>query len=282
MTQDNNSDQSSYIHGSSEEEQRRLAKLNDLINEASLKELALRGGEHILDVGSGLGQFTRLLARTAGRGANVIGIERDERQLAEAIRLARQGGEEGLVDFRGGDALSLPLRQDEWGAFDLAHARFVLEHVADPLAVVHNMVHAVKPGGRIVLEDDDHDILRLWPEPPGVRQVWEAYIRTYDRLGNDPFIGRRLAALLHEAGAVPTRNTWIFFGSCHGHPAFAALALNMMKILEGARHTVLAQSFLSAEYFDAALQAMEAWRRRPEAALWYAICWAEGIRSPAT
>src|SRR5437870_13920073 len=100
--------QTCYIHGTTEEEQHRLSILNDLINEASLKELALRGGEHILDVGSGLGQFTRLLARTAGRGANVIGIERDERQRAEAIRLARQEGEQGLVDFRGGDALSFP------------------------------------------------------------------------------------------------------------------------------------------------------------------------------
>src|SRR5438552_1998776 len=113
MSQDDNPARSSYIHGTTEEEQRRLAKLNDLINEASLKELALRGGENILDVGSGLGQFTRLLARTAGRGTRVIGIERDKLQLGEAIRLARQEGEEGLVDFRGGDAVRLLLREDE-------------------------------------------------------------------------------------------------------------------------------------------------------------------------
>ena len=37
----------------------------------------------------------------------------------------------------------------------------------DPLAVVRQMVRAVKPGGRVVLADDDHDLLRLWPEPPG-------------------------------------------------------------------------------------------------------------------
>ena len=45
-----------------------------------------------------------------------------------------------------------------------------------------------------------------------------------------------------------------------------------------ARDTVLAQSFLNAEYFDAGMQAMEGWRHRPDAALWYAICWAEGVR----
>ncbi|HEV3119592.1 MAG TPA: methyltransferase domain-containing protein, partial [Gemmataceae bacterium] len=173
---------------------------------------------------------------------------------------------------------ALPLREEEWGTFALAHARFVLEHVPDPQAVVEGMMRAVRPGGRIVLEDDDHDVLRLWPEPPGVRQVWEAYCRSYDRLGNEPYVGRRLVELLHAAGAQPRRNTWIFFGACQGQPTFAALAVNMFKILEGARETVLSHKLLDPRYYDAGLEALEAWRHRPDAALWYAISWAEGIR----
>jgi len=39
-----------------------------------------------------------------------------------------------LVTALHNDALALPLRDDEWGTFDLAHARFLLEHVRDPLA----------------------------------------------------------------------------------------------------------------------------------------------------
>jgi hypothetical protein len=46
-----------YIHGATPEQQRRLSRLNDLLNEASLRELGLSGGERILDVGSGLAQF---------------------------------------------------------------------------------------------------------------------------------------------------------------------------------------------------------------------------------
>jgi len=266
-----------YIHGTTGEEQRRLSVLNDLINEASLRELALRGGECILDVGSGLGQFTRAMARVAGPGARVVGVERDPKQLTEAIQLAERAGEGALVDLRAGDALALPLREDEWGGFDVAHARFVLEHVTDPLGVVRGMVRAVRPGGRIVLEDDDHDVIRLWPDPPGFQQLWQAYSRTYDRLGNDAYVGRRLVALLHEAGAVPKRNTWIFFGSCQGNPTFDALAANIIHILAGARDTVLAQAFLNSDYFDAGMASLEFWRRRPDAALWYSICWAEGI-----
>jgi hypothetical protein len=45
---------SHYVHGTDSEEQKRLTLLNTvLLNEACLKELALRGGEKILDVGSG-------------------------------------------------------------------------------------------------------------------------------------------------------------------------------------------------------------------------------------
>ena len=52
-----------YLHGSEPEEQRRLSLLNDLLNEGSLRALDLRGDEKILDVGSGLGQLSRAMAR---------------------------------------------------------------------------------------------------------------------------------------------------------------------------------------------------------------------------
>ena len=72
------------------------------------------------------------------------------------------------------------------------HLAVLLEHVPDPLSVVQAMVQAVVLGGPDpVPSDDDHDVLRLWPEPAGFMALWQAYIRTYDRLGNDPYIGRR-------------------------------------------------------------------------------------------
>jgi SAM-dependent methyltransferase len=278
MSEPTNPEGSGYIHGTTPAEQGRLSVLNDLINGASLREIALRGGESVLDVGCGLAQFTRALARAAGPGARVVGVEASATQLAEARRQAREQGEQALVDLRAGDALALPLRPEEWGTFDVAHTRFLLEHVRDPLAVVRAMVRAVRPGGRVVLADDDHDVLRLWPEPPGVEALWRAYIRSYDRLGTDPYVGRRLVALLHAAGARPARNTWVFFGSCAGHPAFDTVAVNLIDILEGARETILAPGFFDAEAFRQAVEALQAWRRRPDAAFWYAICWAEGAR----
>lgn len=269
---------SRYLHGTDPREQDRLRRLNDLLNEASLGEMGLRGGEKILDVGCGLAQLTRAMARLAGPEGRVVGIERSPEQLAEAARQALAAGEQNLVELREGDAPALPLREQEWGTFDLAHARFLLEHVPNPLAVVRAMVRSVRPGGRIVLEDDNHDTLRLWPEPPGFGPLWNAYMRAYDRLGNDPYVGHRLVALLYEAGADPTRNTWIFFGSCSGSPTFNAYVENLVEILQGARETITAAGLLDKTYFEKGIAALQQWNRRPDAALWLALSWAEGSR----
>jgi SAM-dependent methyltransferase len=266
---------SHYVHGTHRDEQRRLSAMNEMLNSACLDELALRGDERVLDVGAGLAQFSRGMAR---RGAKVIGVERSAEQLAEARHQAEQAGESGAVDLRQGDAMQLPLRPEEWGSFDLAHARFLLEHVPDPLSVVKQMVNAVRPGGRIVLADDDHALLQLWPQPPGVREAWEAYLRSYDRHGNDPYIGRRLPELLHQAGARPRRINWVFFGACAGQSEFPVYVENFASILRGARAEIESLRLFDGTALDRACQEVTAWGQRPDAALWYAMCWAEGTR----
>jgi SAM-dependent methyltransferase len=264
-----------YVHGTEPEEQKRLTALNDMMNQASVDELRLGPRERVLDVGAGLGQLTRAMARRTGTA--VVGVERSAPQIDEAMRQARAAGEEHLLDLRAGDAVHPPLEDHEWATFDVAHTRFLLEHVPDPLEVVRAMVRAVRPGGRVVLEDDDHDLLRLWPEPPGVMPIWNAYMRSYDRAGNDPIVGRRLVQLLHQAGAEPRRNSWLFFGSCAGGPNFSGFVQNLSSILRGARAAIVATG-ISDDAILRAADALAEWEQRRDAAFWYAIAWAEGVR----
>jgi ubiquinone/menaquinone biosynthesis C-methylase UbiE len=268
-----------YIHGSRPKEQRRLSNLNELLNQACLRELALAGGEAVLDVGSGLGQFSRDMARAVAPGGRVLGIERDKQQLAEARRQAQAAGEKDLVEWRQGNALELPLAKPEWGRFDVVHARFVLEHVREPEQVVRQMVRAARRGGRIVLADDDHQVMRLWPEPPGFAELWQVYMRAYEHLGCDPFVGRRLVALLRDAGAKPRRNHWIFFGSCAGAPEFPGFVRNAIGVIETSREVVTGPLGFNTRQFDRTLRAMRQWGRRSDAAIWYSLCWAEGVRA---
>lgn len=268
---------SRYIHGTDPDEQRRLAMLNELLNEACLHEARVTRGERIIDVGAGLGQLTRALARASGRAA--VGIERSGVQLAAARRLAADAGEANLLDLREGDALAFPLTDGEWGTFDVAHARFLLEHVPAPERVVAQMVRAVRPGGRVVLCDDDHDVMRLHPEPsPTMRAVLQAFLAAYERNGNDPYVGRRLVALLAAAGARPRRATWIFFGACAGEETFPGVVANLAWAIRGARHAIAATGMVEVEDVDRCVDDIEAFGRRPDAAVWYAMPWAEGVR----
>jgi SAM-dependent methyltransferase len=269
---------SRYVHGTEPEEQRRLGILNAILNEGSLREMALKGGERVVDFASGLGQLTRAMARAGGSTCRAVGIERSPEQIETARRLAEEVGELERVEFRQGDIYDPPLRRDEWGSFDVAHARFILEHVPDPLGVVRVMLRAARPGGRVILEDEDHDILRLWPALPGIEAVWRAYIETYVRAGNDPYIGRKLVSLLHEAGAAPRRSTWIWFGGSAGMPMFPDLIENLGGVLEGARHEIVAGGRVTVGALDEALAEYRRWGSRPDAAIWFAMAWAEGIK----
>ncbi len=267
-----------YVHGSSEKEQRRLALMNKLINKSCLRALDPGGEELVLDVGCGTGEFTRAIARCLPERSRVIAIERDPVQLATAVDRALADKEADLVDFRVGEAEFLPLRQNEMGRFDLAHTRFLLEHVNDPLSVVQTMFEAVRNGGRIVLADDDHDTLRLWPEPPGVMDAWRAYFETYRKNGNDPFVGRKLVQLLHQVGAEPQKNTLVFYGGCAGMREFKGIVHNLYEVLGGAAEEVIQARLMSEKKYIDALYALRDFSRRPDAALWYGISWAEGMK----
>lgn len=273
---------SSYIHGSNPEEQARLSLLNELINDRCLQLLDLEGGEKIIDMGSGLGQFTLSMAKAIGPEGRCLGIERDLHQLETANRNLSKQKEIHWVEFRQGDAENMPLSPDEWNLFDVGHARFVLEHLSKPEIALSQLVKAVRPGGRVVLEDDDHMSFVLYPQPAGFSTLWTAYMRSYDRLGNDPYIGRRLVSLMYDAGLSEIRNNVVFFGDCAGSTTFKSYVANLIGILESARKLMIEGNLISEPVMNEALHQLRSWSDLPQAALWYQICWAVGFKPAPT
>lgn len=102
--------------------------------------------------------------------------------------------------------------------------------------------------------------------------------RCYDRNGNDAFVGRRLPDILHQAGLSPRRATWIFFGACAGESTFGGFVRNLQGNLASARDAIVETGALDAPMLDRALDEIGDLTRRPGAAIWYAMCWAEGVK----
>jgi 2-polyprenyl-3-methyl-5-hydroxy-6-metoxy-1,4-benzoquinol methylase len=109
--------------------------------------LHVEPGSSVLDVGCGVGRWSR---RLAARGAHVTGVDLSPTMIAEARRRAAA---EGLADRCWFEAQDLS--QLEAGSkFDLVLGVTVLQHILDPAALaaaVSRMTTHLAPGGRMVL-----------------------------------------------------------------------------------------------------------------------------------
>lgn len=164
--------------------------------------------QSLLDVGCGPGTITLDLA---ARVASVTALEVDEQALdlcrAEASRRGATN-----VEFATGDVHGLPFDD---ATFDVVHAHQVLQHVADPVAALREMVRVTKPGGLVAARDSDYHGFTWFPENPGL----DAWMNLYQRLaranGGEPDAGRRLLAWALEAVGdegelTPSASAWCF------------------------------------------------------------------------
>src|SRR5829696_262508 len=106
--------------------------------------LNVPAGGVAVDVGSGPGNVTALLARAAGPDGLALGVDISEPMLARAVD-AEAGP---TVGFLRADAQQLPFRDE---TFDAATSLAVLQLIPDPATTLSEIARVLKPGGRVAV-----------------------------------------------------------------------------------------------------------------------------------
>lgn len=162
-----------------------------------IDELAIAPGAIVVDLGCGPGADLPALTAAVGPDGRVLGIDRDDRALAEAAAVTATCAQ---VALQLGDIHRLALADR---SVDRIHTDRVLQHVDSPDAVVAEAARVLRPGGVAAFAEPDWDTLVIdFPE----RATPAAYRRfIVDRVVRNARVGRQLPRLCARNGLDPTR-----------------------------------------------------------------------------
>lgn len=118
-----------------------------------LDALGVAAGNRVLEIGSGPGFVTLLLAERVGPSGIVDAVEISAAALAYLEHLQKERGVANIRRLRA-DAATVDLA----GArADAALITFVLHHADDPAGIISNTARLLRVGGRVVIAEFDPD-----------------------------------------------------------------------------------------------------------------------------
>ncbi|MCK9896175.1 methyltransferase domain-containing protein [Frankia sp. AgB32] len=159
---------------------------------AVLRELALRPGATVADLGSGLGHDAVAIGALVGPTGACVGVDLS----ARLVDLARARVPAGLanVSFIVGSAVDLDL---EVASLDAVKADRLLMHLDEPHRVLTQAHRVLRPGGRVaIVEPDCATVTITSPDRAATRRFTDAWCDSF-RHG---WIGRDLPRLARDAG----------------------------------------------------------------------------------
>lgn len=247
-----------YIHGTGAPERARLSALNGITNARFIEYLHLSGTESIADFGCGLGQLDADIAERYP-GVRITGIDRADEYCAVARQ--RTSGFPSVAIHRG-DVHGTAFPD---GTFDVTFCRYVLEHAAAPAAVAREMIRVTRPGGRVVVQENDlHNVL-YDPAIPGHADVLRAYCALQMQMGGDPFVGRKLFSFFDvDEIADLTLELSPEICTARDPERYRAWVGNSRQILATARDALVRGHLVAADVVDRVIAEMDARRAAPK------------------
>ncbi len=181
-----------YVHGYSEPETRRLSDQADTLAELLHRGTQYPAGSSVLEVGCGVGgQTVHLLAHSPG--ARLVSVDIS----AESLALAKARVRGAQVEWHQADLFSLPFSDE---SFDHLFVCFVLEHLPEPEKALAHLRRLLRPGGTITVIEGDHGTAIYHPRSTFAQAAIDCLVQLQASAGGDALIGRRLFPLLDSAG----------------------------------------------------------------------------------
>jgi ubiquinone/menaquinone biosynthesis C-methylase UbiE len=153
----------------------------------------LIAGAEVLCVGCGPGVILREVC-AMDSSIKGTGIDISAERIQEAIRKVPANSRVKLVR---GDAHAMQFSSD---SFDLVYSRMLFEYLHDKQQAAAEMVRVCRPGGSVLFQDLDGQLLWNYPEDPVVQRAVEKVVAGLASTGFDPLVGRKLFSLAHRAG----------------------------------------------------------------------------------
>lgn len=155
----------------------------------------LKQGMSVLDCGCGPGTITLGFADVVAPG-QVVGTEIEDSQVALARDNASTRGVSN-VRFEVADIYRLPFAD---ASFDAAFVSAVLANLREPGRGLREVHRVMRPGGVVGVKEFDHGGDLIHPYDPPLQKFYELYRRLREENGHEPDGGRKIGALLLDAG----------------------------------------------------------------------------------
>lgn len=164
------------------------------IRDSYFERLGVLSEASIHELGCGTGAVCRAIAGDPAFAGRISGSDLSASLIERARDLAEEAGLSDIeffqADGQGSNAHD--------GAYDLVLAHTVISHVADPSALMAEMMRLTRPGGRLLIHDGDYASLTYGSGRPDLdRRMPERYMKA---IVESPHVMRELPGLFKSLG----------------------------------------------------------------------------------
>jgi SAM-dependent methyltransferase len=260
---------------SAAERDRLIAQAEELTpsSRSLLDRIGLTDGWQAIDVGCGPIGILELLAERVGPTGEVVGLDsaRSFLDIAAGVAAERALGNVTLVEA---DAAASGLAPS---SFDLVHERLVLIGPTRE-GIAREMIRLARPGAVIAAQEIDISGAFCEPAHPAWDRLLRAFRESVARVGAEPAIGRRLAAILTSAGVEDVE----LEVTARLDPPGSARRTQVLDLVENARPGILRAGLLDESELAVRLSELRAHLADPATIVFGGLLFQAWGRRPAT